>query len=148
MLTSLFVTLAGLIGTLGGVWVLALFVPTVAAVLKSTLDFARSPIGELLAVLALGLFLFSSGWISGDVHGSGKVRAAWRADTAMREAAEAKREADLRDEMQRFAGNAVSLDLTFSHSIDQKVHTYVAQTHDVACRRATGDDIKRLLAIQ
>lgn len=148
MLTSLFVTLAGLIGALGGVWILALFVPTVAAVLKSTLDFVRSPLGQLLAVLALGLLLFSSGWISGDVHGSGQVRAAWRADIAAREAAEARREAALREEMSRFAGNGVSLDLSFSHSIDQKVQTYVAKTPDVACRRATRDDIVRLLSIK
>lgn len=148
MLHSLFWTLAALVGVGGGLFLAAMFLPAVALVLKAMLDFARSPLGQLLAVIALGLFLFSSGWISGDLHGDGKVRAAWRADTAAREVAEAKREEALREEMSRFAGNGVSLDLSFSHSIDQKVQTYVAKTPDVACRRATRGDIDRLRAIQ
>jgi hypothetical protein len=48
MLHSLFWTLAGLVGAGGGLFVAAMFVPTVAVVLKSVLDFARSPLGQLL----------------------------------------------------------------------------------------------------
>lgn len=148
MLLSLLLTVGGLIGAGGGLWVAALFVPTVAGVLKSALDFLRSPFGTVLGVLALALFLYVSGWIGGDLHGAREVRAAWKADIALRVAAETERETDLRAEMARIAGNSASFDLTFSHSIDQKVQTYVAQTPAVACRRATRDDIVRLLSIK
>lgn len=148
MLVSLLLTLGGIVGTGGGLAVAAMFVPTVAAILKSVLDFLRSPLGTVLGILAGVVILYGAGYIAGDMHGDGEVRAAWKADTALRVAAEQRREADLRDEMARVAGNAASFDLTFSHSIDQKVQTYVAKTPAVDCRRATRDDIERLLSIK
>ncbi|WP_316234953.1 MULTISPECIES: hypothetical protein [unclassified Bradyrhizobium] len=148
MLASLLWTLAGLLGAGGMLGVAAMFVPTVAVVLKSALDFLRSPLGEALGLLALVALLWAGGWIAGDMHGAGEVRAAWRADIALRTAAEAKREADLREEMARVAGNGAAFDLSFSNSIDQKVQTYVAKTPAVDCRRATRGDIERLLSIK
>jgi hypothetical protein len=148
MIASLFLSLGGL-GLLGGGWVVAaLFFAPAASLLKSTLDFLRSPLGTALGVLALALFLHVAGWIAGDIHGAGEVRAAWKADTAARVAAEADREAALRAEMKRTADAGVSVDLSYSRNIDQKVQDYVAKTPAVACRRATRDDVVRLLAIQ
>lgn len=148
MLTSLFFTLAGLIGSLGGVWVLALFVPTVAAVVKSTLDFARSPIGIALAGVALVLFLFSSGYISGDLHGTAKTKAAWRADVDATARAAIARESALREEMKKMADAATATDDSFGKSLDQQVQKNAAENPDpLACRRATRDDIRRLLSI-
>lgn len=148
MIVSLLWTLAGLIGAGGGLGVAALFVPSVAAILKSALDFLRSPLGTMLGAIALALFLYGAGYIGGDIHGAGEVHAAWKADTAARVTAEANREAALRAEMQRAAGAGASVDLTYSRSIDQKVQGYVAQTPAVVCRRATRDDIVRLLSIK
>ena len=148
MLASLLWTLAGLVGAGGGLGIAALFVPSVAAILKSALDFLRSPLGTMLGGIALVLFLYGAGYIAGDMHGAAEVRAEWKADIALRVAAEERREADLRDEMARIAGNGVSLDLTFSHSIYQKVQAYVAKTPAVDCRRATRGDIERLLSIK
>lgn len=148
MLTSLLLTLGGLVTAGGGLWAVALFVPTVATLLGKALDFLKSPLGVGLGIAALVVILYGAGYVAGDLHGSGEVRAAWRADTAARAAAEAKREADLKTEMARFAGNASALDLTFSKSIDQKVHAYVAQTPALDCRRATRRDIERLLSIK
>jgi hypothetical protein len=148
MIASLFLSLGGL-GLLGGGWlVAALFFAPAASLLKSTLDFLRSPLGTALGLLGLALFLHVAGWIAGDVHGSNKTRAAWRAEIAERDQAEADREAALRIEMKRAADAGVSVDLIYSHSIDQKVQGYVAQTPAVACRRATRDDIVRLLSIK
>jgi len=148
MLVSLLLTLAGLTGTGGILAVAAFFVPSIAAVLKSVFDFLRSPLGTMLGAIVLALFLYGAGYIAGDIHGDREVRVAWRAETAARKAAEAERAAKLSDEMARIAGNALSFDATFSHSIDQKVQAYVAKTPAVECRRATDDDIKRLLSIK
>lgn len=145
---SLLWTAAGLIGTGGGLAVAALYVPTVASLMKAALDFLRSPLGTALGIIALALFLYGSGWIGGDIHGAREVHAAWKADVLARAAAEADRESALRAEMQRTAAAGVSVDLTYSRSIDQKVQDYVAKTPAVACRRATRDDVVRLLSIK
>lgn len=148
MIASLLLTL-GVPAVLGGGWVAAALVwAPAASLLKSALDFLRSPLGTALGVIALALFLYVAGWIGGDIHGAREVRAAWKADTAARVAAEADREAALRAEMKRAADAGASVDLTYSRSIDQKVQTYVAQTPAIACRRATRDDIVRLLSIK
>jgi hypothetical protein len=148
MIASLLLSLGLPVALGGGWWVAALFFAPAASTLKSTLDFLRSPLGTALGVIALALFLYGAGWIGGDIHGAREVRADWKADTAARVAAEAAREAALRAEMQRVASAGASVDLTYSRSIDQKVHDYVAQTPAVACRRATRDDIVRLLSIK
>jgi hypothetical protein len=148
MITSFFVTLAGLVGVGGVASLGAFFVPTVAALLKSALDFLRSPFGMVVGVLALVGIVHVSGWIGGDIHGSNKVRAAWRADTEAQARAALSRELALQAEMKSFADRGVALDLTFSKSIDQKVQDYVAKTPSLACRRATRDDIGRLLSIR
>jgi hypothetical protein len=132
----------------GGWFAAAMFFAPAAAVLKSTLDFLRSPLGTAIGVIALALFLYVAGWIGGDVHGSNATRAAWRADISARELAEADREGALRAEMKRAGAAAVSVDLSYSRNIDQKVQDYVAKTPAVACRRATRDDVVRLLGIQ
>jgi hypothetical protein len=147
MIAPLFLSLGGL-GLLGGGWfVAALFFAPAASLLKSTLDFLRSPLGTALGVIALALFLYVAGWIAGDVHGSNATRAAWRADVAAKAKAADDREAALRAEMRGVAAVGIAVDLSYSRSIDQKVHDYVAKTPAVACRRATRDDIVRLLAI-
>lgn len=148
MLASLFWTLAGLVGAGGGLCVAALFVPTVATLLKAALDFLRSPLGTVLGAIALALFLYVAGWIGGDIHGAAEVRADWRADIAARVKAEALREAALRAEMTRTADAGAAVDVSFSNSIDQKVKAYVAKTPLRPECRATRDDVRRLLAIQ
>lgn len=148
MLISLFVTIAGLVGSGLGLWVAALFVPTLAMLLRAALDFLRSPLGMLLGAMALGLFLFSSGWIGGDVHGSAATRAAWRADVAARARAAAERELALRTDMKAIADRVLTYDDKSSKQLDDEVSSYVAKTPDVACRRATDADVRRLLSIQ
>jgi hypothetical protein len=148
MIASLFLSLGGL-GLLGGGWfVAALFFAPAASLLKSTLDFLRSPLGTALGVIALALFLYVAGWIAGDVHGSNATRADWRADNAAKAKAAEARSIALNVEMSGIVGAALGHDDQFGKIIDQKVHDYVAKTPAVACRRATGDDIVRLRAIE
>ncbi len=148
MLTSLFVTLAGLVTAGGGVGMAALFWPSFGALLKSVFDFLRSPLGIVLGGIVGAFMVYSLGWIGGDIHGTRVTRAEWRADRLARAKAEAARELTLRVEMKRAADAGVARDLTYSRSIDQKVQDYVAQTPAVACRRATRDDIRRLQAVE
>lgn len=148
MLLSLFWTLAGLVAGGGGLGLAALYVPTVGALLKSALDFLRSPLGTAIGILAGVVILYGAGYIAGDIHGAGEVRGAWKADTAKRIAAETNRETWLAAEMKRFASAGVTVDLTYSRSIDQKVQDYVAKTPAAVCRRATRDDVERLLSIK
>src|SRR5882757_4703223 len=103
MMQSLFWTIGGLVIAGGGLWIAALFVPTIAVLLKAVLDFLRSPLGAILGIGALGVLLFSSGWIAGDIDGSGKTRAAWAADVAAKAKAAAEREVALRLEMKAAA---------------------------------------------
>lgn len=148
MLTSLFVTLAGLVSAAGGVGAAALFWPSFGALLKSVFDFLRSPLGIALGGIAGAFMIYALGWIGGDIHGTRVTRAEWRADRLARAKAEASRELALRVEMKREADAGLARDLIYSRSIDQRVHDYVAQTPALACRRATRDDIRRLLSIQ
>lgn len=148
MLASLFWTLAGLTGAGGGLGLAAFFVPSIAAILRSVFDFLRSPLGTVIGILVGVVILYGAGYVAGDIHGDGKVRAAWKADTDRRVAAEAAREAALRAQMARVVHEGAALDLTFSQSIDQKVHAYVAKTPALNCRRATRDDVERLLSIK
>lgn len=148
MLLSLFWTLAGLVAGGGGLGLAALYVPTVGALLKSALDFLRSPLGTAIGILAGVVILYGAGYIAGDIHGAGEVRGAWNADKIARAHAEADREAALRAEMRRAADAGMSVDLTYSRSIDQKVQDYVAKTPAAVCRRATRDDVERLLSIK
>ncbi|WP_315734142.1 hypothetical protein [Bradyrhizobium sp. SZCCHNR1093] len=148
MIASLFWTLAGLAGAGGGLWIAALFMPTVAALLKAALDFLKSPLGTVAGLLGLVAVLYVAGWIAGDVHGSNAVRSAWRADVAAKSKAAAVRELALRADMQKLADQVLAYDGVFSKHIDDKVSTYVAKTPDVACRRATDADVGRLLSIR
>lgn len=149
MLISLFWTLAGLVTAGGGLWVAALFLPQLALLLKAALDFLRSPLGTILGVIALGVFLFASGWVSGDIHGTSATKAAWRAADAARAKADELRDAALKAKMKREADAAIATDDTFTKSLDQQVQKNESENSDrPACRRATGDDIKRLLSIQ
>jgi hypothetical protein len=148
MLFSFIVSAAGLFGSGTLLYVAAMFVPSVAALLKSALDFLRSPLGTILGVGALGVFLYVSGWIGGDIHGTRETRAEWRADTAAKEKAQAARELALRLEMKREAEAALATDAAFGKSIDEKVQKNEAENVDrSACRAATGADIERLRSL-
>src|SRR5579872_1590247 len=120
MLATLLWSLGGLATAGGGLWVAALFVPTVAGLLKATLDFLRSPVGTLVVVGALGLFLFTSGWVGGDIHGTSTTRAAWRVADDAKARAEASRVLALRLTMQSTASAALAADDAFTKSIDEK----------------------------
>lgn len=149
MLTSLFWTVAGLIGAGGGFWLAALFVPSVAVAFKATVDFIRSPLGGALAVAGLGFLLFAAGWIGGDMHGSTEVRAEWRAANIAAAEAKAANEARIKTIMVAEADRSLaSLDLFF-RSIDSKVENNAVPTpaDPLACRRASGADIEWLRAI-
>jgi hypothetical protein len=148
MLTTLLLSVGGLVGTGVGAWIAAMFVPSFALLLKSALDFLRSPLGTLLGVGALCAFLFVSGWIGGDVHGTTATRAAWRAENTARERAQAARELTLHLNMRREADAAITADDQFGKSIDGKVQKNESENSDrSACRAATGADIGRLLSI-
>lgn len=150
MLTSLFWTVAGLIGAGGGFWIAALFVPSVAVAFKATVDFLRSPLGGALAIVALGFVLFAAGFIAGDIRGTGDTRAKWRAANVAAAEAKAANEARIKSIMVAEADRSIgSLDLFFK-SIDAKVKNYADQkpSDALACRRATRDDIKRLRDIR
>jgi hypothetical protein len=147
MLTTLLVSGGVLFTAFGGLWIAALFLPAVATLLAAALNFAKSPIGMVLAIAALAFFAFSSGWVGGDIHGTSATKAEWKADTDARVKAEALREAKLLSDMKATAGSGWADDLVFSKSIDGKVQTYVAETPIAACRRATSDDVRRLLSI-
>ncbi|WIG52466.1 MAG: hypothetical protein OJF48_003385 [Afipia sp.] len=150
MLTSLFWTVAGLIGAGGGFWIAALFVPSIAVAFRATVDFLRSPLGAALAIIALGFVLFASGYVSGDIHGTDATRAEWKAANAKAAEAKAANEARIKSIMVAEADRSiVSLDLFFQ-SLDAKVKNYADHKPGdaLSCRRATRDDIRRLLDIQ
>jgi hypothetical protein len=147
MLTSLFVTLAGLAGAGGGLWVAAMFVPTVAALLKAALDFLKSPLGTVLGLIGLVAVLYVAGWVGGDLHGASATQAAWRADVAAKEKRAAERELALRTEMKALADRVLTFDGASSKQIDDKVASYVAKTPFSPECRATDADVRRLLSI-
>jgi len=148
MIGSLLLSLGVPVALGGAWWVAALFYVPAASLLKSVLDFLRSPLGTAIGVLALALFLHVSGYIAGDIHGAAEVRASWRADNEAKAIAAAKRSLALAVEMKGIVDAASGYDDQFGKIIDQKVHDYVAKTPAVACRRATRDDIDRLRAIE
>lgn len=148
MIASMLWTLAGLVGAGGGLWVAALFLPTVAALLKAALDFLKSPLGTALGLLGLVAVLYVAGWVAGDIHGTRATKAAWRADVAAKVKASAAREAALQVEMKRLADQVLGFDGKSTKQLDDEVSSYVAKTPDVACRRATDADVRRLLSIQ
>jgi hypothetical protein len=131
----------------GGLWIAALFLPTVATLLASALNFAKSPIGMVLAIGALVMFAFSSAWVGGDLHGTNTTRAEWRADTAVKAKVAADREAALRSEMQTLADAGLKVDGEFGKQIDNEVSTNVAKAPKRLECRASGDDVERLLSV-
>lgn len=136
-----------LFGCGGGLWIAALFVPAVAKLLASALDFARSPIGMMLALGALVLFAFVSGYVGGDIHGTSETKAEWRADLAARKKAADDREAALRAEMKSTADQVLALDGPFNKHIDDEVKSYVQKGPKRPECRATDDDVRRLLSV-
>ena len=148
MLASMFWTLAGLATAGGGLWIAALFVPTVATLLKAAFDFLKSPLGTALGLLGLVAVLYVAGWIAVDVHGTSATKAAWRADVTAKAKAAADREAALQVEMKRLADQVLGFDGKSTKQLDDEVANYVAKTPNVACRRATDADVRRLLSIQ
>jgi uncharacterized membrane protein len=145
MLSGLFWTLAVPAIAGGGLWIAALFVPSIAILLKAALDFLRSPLGLIVAVIAAGLFLFSSGWIAGDIRGSNTTRAEWNADNAAKLAA-ARRE--IAENKLRAAADAdkrlADLD-AYAKTLEQKVATYERENPSRDGMLLTADDIRRML---
>lgn len=148
MLATALWSAGSLILGLGGVWIAALFIPSVAVTLKAVLDFARSPIGQILALIALVLFVFVSAWIGGDIHGTNVTKAEWKADRLARAKAEADRTAQLNATMRSTVEAKLAADQVFSLSIDEKVKTYVPHFPANAACRATRDDIRWLFSIR
>lgn len=144
MITSLVVTLITAAIGGGGVWLLALFVPSAALLLRAALDFLRSPLGLVIAVIAGGLFLFTSGWIGGDIHGTTATRAAWRADNAAKKA-EAERE--IATNKLRAAADAdkriAALD-DYAKSLKARIETYERENPGRDGMRLSDDDVKRM----
>lgn len=148
MLSTALWSAGSLIAGLGGLWVAALFIPTVAITLKAVLDFLRSPIGQIVALIALLLFVFVSAWIGGDIHGTRETKAAWTADRLARAKAESDRTEQLKVTMKAEAEARLAADQVFSLSIDAKVKTYVPHFPANAACRATRADIEWLFSIR
>jgi hypothetical protein len=160
MLSALFWTLGSAGMAFGGIWIAALFLPSVAVLLKAALDFARSPLGMIIAVVAAGFFLFSSAWIAGDIHGTSGTRAAWHASDALKDAAalrlieQNKAAAAALVEQNRIAAAAdadkriAAID-TIAKTLAEKVARYESEIKPGAGRRVlTGADIKWLQNIR
>lgn len=148
MLKSLFWTLAGFVAAGGGLWIAALFVPSIALVVKATLDFARSPFGMIVAALVAGFVLFTSGWVGGDLHGSGQVKADWKAANIQAARAAREREATVDRTAKAEADLTLNAINSYAGTLEQKVADY-AKSHEKnrpACP-ATGNDVFRLLDI-
>jgi hypothetical protein len=147
MLASLIISGAGVIGTGLGVYVAALFVPTLAMLLKSTLDFLRSPVGMIAGAMVGAFLLYVVGWVGGDLHGSNQTRAAWRAADIAAAKARLANETAIRVEMKKVADQQVFDVYQFTKSLAAKVATHDSETVFNSARRATADDIRRLLQI-
>jgi hypothetical protein len=143
MLTSLIVTAAGVVGSGAGIYIAAMFVPTFAALLKSTLDFLRSPVGMIAGAMVGAFLLYSAGWVGGDIHGTNKTRTAWRAARVAAEKAWTIREAVIRRDMRAEADSRLAAIGKDEKSIDVKEKRYEDSTVGPAYP-ATADDIKRL----
>lgn len=150
MLATLFWTVAGLMGAGGAFWLAALFVPTVAVAFKATLDFLRSPLGMALAIVGLGFLLFSVGWIGGDIRGTDKTRAAWKAANERAAQAKADNERKIDSTMTVHVDRALkTLDMLNKATDAKVIKNAVERPADLAgCRRATDDDIRRLFSIR
>jgi hypothetical protein len=146
LLTALFsgggLVLAGL-----GAWIASMFVPSFALLLKSALDFLKSPIGNVVAIGALMLFVFSSAWVGGDLHGTSETKAAWKADITKQAIEAAAREDALRKQMKALADGAIDADGGFGKQIDNEVSSYAKNSVKRPQCRASSDDVRRLRAI-
>lgn len=144
MLTSLFWVLGGFSGTGLGLYVLAMFVPSVAAVLRAALDFVRSPIGTACAIIVGGFLLASSMWVAGDIHGTNVTRAAWRADNARKKAAAEREIAENRIKAAADADLRIAGLDAYAKTLEKKVADYENQNPARHGMRLTDDDVRRL----
>lgn len=148
MLTSLIVTAAGVVGSGAGIYVAAMFIPTFAALLKSTLDFLRSPVGMIAGAMVGAFLIYSAGWVGGDIHGTNKTRAAWRAARVQAEKAWVLREAGFRREMQAAVARVLDGIRKDDNATDKREKDYEASTGKPGrSGYPTADDIKRLYRI-
>jgi hypothetical protein len=145
MLTSLIWTLGGLVLSGGGIWLAAAFVPSFALLLKSAIDFVRSPIGTVIAAVAGGFLLFSAAWVSGDLHGTAQTRAEWRADNVAKKAAADRVIAENKLRATADADKRIASIEAFANTLAEKVKKYESETPVRDGMRLTGDDIRRLL---
>lgn len=147
MFASLFWTLAALAAGGGGLWIAALFVPTLAAVLSSLLKFLASPFGMICGAAAGVVILFSAGWIAGDIHGSEDVRAAWHAaDAAIKQQAD-NRDANVEHTAKVEADTTIATIDADAANLAAKVKDYETSHHDRPACPASGNDVRRLLDI-
>ncbi|HGW6372435.1 TPA: hypothetical protein ACNHTT_004664, partial [Escherichia coli] len=126
----------------------ALFVPSVAVTLKAAVDFVRSPVGTVAAAIVGGLVLYGAGYVSGDMEGTDKTRAAWRAANVEADLAAKRRDALIKAKVAADA-DAASARLESDDKItDQGVSENEKPNPGRPECRATGDDIRRLLSIR
>ncbi|WP_022721611.1 hypothetical protein [Rhodopseudomonas sp. B29] len=144
MLISLLTTVAGLATGGGGLALAAMYLPSVAFGLKTAIEFLRSPLGQIAGAAALAFVLFASGYVSGDIHGSAEVRAAWRDADALRLAAQRQREAAAKAAARTETDLAITAIERHADAMQTKVSDYAKATDGKACRLATDDDIRRL----
>ncbi len=148
MFASLLWWIAGLAGAGGAAWIAALFVPSVAITLKTAVDFVRSPVGTVAAAIVGGLVLYGAGYVSGDMEGTDKTRAAWRAANVEADLAAKRRDALIKAKVAADA-DAASARLESDDKItDQGVSENEKPNPGRPECRATGDDIRRLLSIR
>ena len=129
MLKSLLWTMAGLVTAGGGLWVAALFIPSVAAVASSTLRFLSSPFGMVCGAIAAALVIYGAGWIGGDIHGTGKTRAAWIAANHI-----ADRKAAARD---------AAIDSSARAGVDKEI---AAEDRETAALKGRVSDYEKMLS--
>jgi len=142
MLTTLLTTLISAALGGAGLWIVALFFPSVALLLKSALDFLRSPLGLIVAVVLAGLVLFCSGYVGGDMHGTNTTRAAWRADNIAKKAAADRLIAENKTRAAADADARISAINAFAKTLDEKVKRYESETADRAGMRLNADDVR------
>jgi len=147
MLQSLFWTAAGLTGAGGGLALVAMFSPAAALVIKAALDFLRSPLGMIAGALAIGFVLFASGYVSGDLHGAGQVRRAWRLSDALIASKMKERAAAAKATAAAETNLAITAIERHADINERKVSDYAKSHPGGDCRSATGDDVRRLLDI-
>lgn len=148
MLVSLLWWVVGAIGAGGGIWIAALFVPSVAMVLKAAVDFIRSPVGTVVAAIVAGVALYSAGFVTGDVRGTNATRAAWRQANAAADLAAKKRDALVKAKVAADASAALARLESDEKITDKKVSDNEVQNPGRPECRATDADIRRLLSIR